>query len=185
MLFLGPPPLTTPQPQAFDWANFKATRLHPQSDPALRMALDRLFQDCPSFRALLAAFAGDQPSVRLLLETTEEKDYGGFVLHRTAGDYLIRVKVQARLVDLGYDSFEPWLGSLLFVLADLCRGRDVTQLSNGNWLLDPSAEATFWKNQRWLRLELNRATTKPRLKLTLHLMNQYGVFVLRKGGFLP
>lgn len=179
MLLLAlPMPASQVQTQAFDYTAFKAAHLDPRSDPALVKALDRLQQDCPSFRTMLAAFSQAQPLVTLCLGTTEVPDYGRFIVHRTADRYLIEVLVQSRLVTLGYDSYEPWLGSLLFVLNEVCNGADLTRQGNGRWLLPPNAQATFWKNQRWLRLELNAATSTPRLKLTLHLMNQYATFVL-------
>lgn len=180
MLFLALPLLAGQvqvQPQAFDYAAFKATRLDPRSDPALVKALDRLYLDCPSIRAMLAGFATAHPLVILGLGTFEEKDYGRLVVHRTAERYLIEVQAQSRLVVLGYDSIEPWLGSLLFVLDEVCNGTDLTSLADGNWLLPPNSQATFWKHQRGLRVELNAAATQPRLRLTMRLMYQYAVFV--------
>ena len=165
------------QAQPFDYAAFKAAHLDPRSDPALVRALDRLYLDSPTLRTMLAGFAKAHPLVILGLGTTEAKDYGLLVVHRTAERYLIEVLVQSRLVVLGYDSYEPWLGSLLFVLDEVCNGADLTSLADGNWLLPANSQTTFWKNQHWLRLELAAATTQPRLRLTNRLMYLYAVFV--------
>ena len=162
----------------FDFGTFKATRVHPKSDPTLIAALNRLYEDSPSFRVMLARFAKEEPKVVLYFECMEEKTLGLLLIKNTSENYLITVCVQGKLARLGFDSIEPWLGSLLFGLVEICHKDGVIESKTSYYVFDSSTESHMWNYQQELRKELGKANSLPKLNLAPNGMLLYRTLVL-------
>ena len=176
--FLPPAALVQAEARPFDFAAWKLAHVDPQSNPALVAALDRLHQDCPGFRAMLAAFAADQPRTSVLLGTMTERSYGQLGIVKVQDGFLIHVGVQAKLVDLGFDSYEPWLGSLLFALAEVSRADNVVQRKDQNYRFNSHVQDVFWSAQTSLRIEFEKAPSAARPRLTLNYRDLFKHYVL-------
>jgi hypothetical protein len=175
-----PPVTDQPAAQAFDYNAFKLGHVHLKSDPSLLAALDRLYQDSPSFRILLARFATEQPKVILHFEPIEEPSFGMLIIQKTNDNYLITLGVQTKPRRLGLDSAEPWLGLILYGLFEISRKDGVFQVSEHRYLFHRSVESHMWNYQQNLRGELRTAGTEPRLVLTGNGKLLYQSVVLRK-----
>lgn len=166
MFFFAPPPIIHQiDAPLFDFEHFKATRVHPKSDPELMTALNRLYADCPSFRDLLASFEKEQPTIHILLIPMERNTLGSLKVDKIANGYLITVYVQNKFTRLGLDSREPWLGSILFALLEITRKDGVFGVSADKFIFTNEIETCAWNFQQKIRSELNRANQKPKLKL--------------------
>jgi hypothetical protein len=149
----------------FSYAGFKANHILGDSDPALLASLDRLVQDSPAFRDQIADLDRRETKLKLRLVPTEEATFGSLVVQPYPEGYLVVAKVQHALVKTGFDAQEPWLGSILFALADISRGSAVQPEANQAYVLSREAERRMWAFQRILRKDLAGAATLPKLKL--------------------
>lgn len=175
---LVPAVILQAEAQPFDFEKFKASRIHRESDPELMAALNRLYQDSPSFRQLLARFAKDQPNIILLLKPIEKKVYGSLGIIKLVDGYIVIVGVQTRLAKSGVDSLEPWLGFLVYGLLEISNKDGVIAQNQTSFLFNPSVEKRMWKFQLELRHELAQAGTRPKLKLNSDGEHLYRTLVL-------
>lgn len=167
MLLLTPALVLAPLPpdSAFDFDQFRSTRLRSDSSPELVQALVRLYQDSPAFAALLGRLAREEPKVTLSLLKTEDKTFGTLVVKRTPDSYHITLGVQTRLARLGLDAAEPWLAALVFALREVCRNERAHYLADGNYRFTPEVAEKSARFQDEVRVELKRANSLPRLVL--------------------
>ena len=174
------PPTVSAQVESlpFDFRAFKATRIHPKSDPCLMAALNRLYEDSPSFRVMLARFEKEEPKVILHFECMEERTLGFLLIETTSDNYLITVGVQGKLARLGFDSLEPWLGLLLFGLFEICHKDGVVETKTSHYVFDSSTESHMWNYQQELRKELGKANSQPKLNLAPNGILLYRTLVL-------
>lgn len=167
MLFLTPALVAPELPPgaSFDFAQFRDTRLLRDSSPELIRAFERLHQDSPTFAALVARFAREEPEITLSLLKNEGKTFGTLVVKRTPGSYHITLGVQTKLARLGMDAVEPWLAALVFALREVCRNERAHYLAEGNFQFTPEVTEKSARFQDEVRIELKRSTSLPRLVL--------------------
>ena len=151
-MFPFPPPPIIHQIEAplFDFEHFKATRVHPKSNPELMKAFNRLYADCPSFRDLMANLAKEQPTIHILLLPMEKNTFGTLKVDKIATGYLITVFVQNKFTRLDLDSREPWLGSILFALLEITRKDGVFGISHNKFIFTNEIETCAWNFQQKL-----------------------------------
>jgi hypothetical protein len=182
MILLTPPPTVTVQAdiQPFDLNAYNTTHIHPQSEPSLRAALSRLYQDVPSFRVLLARYATEHSNVMLNLQLTEERSFGSLVVDAIPNGYVISVVVQGKPARIGLDSLEPWLGSTLYGLFEISHEAKVLETLPNRYIFESSVLAHMWNYQDELRRALRKANSEPKLVLTGNGKLIYRTLVLRK-----
>jgi hypothetical protein len=171
-------PRVAGQDAPFDFAAFKSTRIHVQSEPALLAALDRLHQDSPTFRGILAELATTQKNLCLLLRTTEEVTIGDLEVRPVPGGYILVVSVQAKIARLRRDSLEPWLGFLLAGLLEVSKSGNVVPETAYTYTFSLPVQKAMWETQKVLRRELKAANTKPRLILAVSGLGAYKNYLL-------
>ena len=165
--------------KVFDFEFFKSTRVHPDSDHKLQLALARLYQDCPTFRVMISDFSKEQSNISLLLTTTVKRTFGTVQIDKTPNGYLITVFTQTKLANAGFDSIEPWLGSILFALLEFTRRDGVQKISPNRYLFDDKIEASMWFFQQKIRDELKKSKTIPKLKIADNGKVLYNVTILK------
>lgn len=163
---------------AFEFSEFKAQRLLPETEPQLLAALHRLHADSPAFTALLEDFAGTEPGISLAFRSTEGKTPGTLVLRPLGQGYQVTLFVQTKLVRLNLDACEPWLASLLFCLREVCRSDRAHLVEGGEYRISPEVLNRSARFQETIRSELKRSPSLPPLRLDAFWPRSYRRHVL-------